>query len=60
MAVGDQKHNVTGINNRMLPWLQQRQGNRFGIILFDFFDSEPGLMAAAIGPLATNSSTSPS
>ena len=33
----------------MLPWLQQRQGNRFGIVLFDFFDSEPGLVTAAIG-----------
>jgi len=61
LAVGDATNNVTGINKMMLPWLQQRKGNRFGIVLFDFFDSEPGLVEAAIGlSVTTNSTTSAS
>ena len=57
MAVGDQGTGVTGMNTMMFPWLQQRKGNRFGIVLFDFFDSEPGLVAAAIGLSVSNSTS---
>jgi len=57
LAVGDPANNVTGINAMLSPWLQQRQGNRFGVVLFDFFDSEPGLVAAAIGMSATATSS---
>jgi len=58
LAVGDPTNNVSGINSMMLPYLQQRKGNRFGIILFDFYESEPGLVAAAIGLNSTSSETS--
>ena len=52
--MGDEASNLTGINQMILPWLQQRTGNRFGIILFDFFDSELGLVAAVIGSSLTS------
>jgi len=40
---------VQGMNQRLLPWLTERKGQRFGIIMFDFYDAVPGLVAAAIG-----------
>ncbi|KAJ3505387.1 hypothetical protein NLJ89_g7444 [Agrocybe chaxingu] len=40
---------VPGMNQRLLPWLQQRKGQRFGIIMFDFYNGVPGLVEAAIG-----------
>ncbi|KAF9562046.1 PLC-like phosphodiesterase [Agrocybe pediades] len=40
---------VQGMNERLLPWLQARKGQRFGIIMFDFYDAVPGLIEAAIG-----------
>jgi len=49
LAVGDPANNVPGVNQLMFPWIQQRKGNRFGIVLYDFFQSEPGLVAATIG-----------
>ncbi|KAJ7724183.1 PLC-like phosphodiesterase [Mycena maculata] len=38
-----------GVNQKLLPWLQERKGKRFGIIMLDFFDSMPGLVEAVIG-----------
>ncbi|KAJ6606434.1 PLC-like phosphodiesterase [Mycena vulgaris] len=38
-----------GVNQKLLPWLQERKGKRFGIIMLDFFDSVPGLVEAVIG-----------
>lgn len=56
---------MQGMNQRLLPWLQQRKGKRFGIIskfrqilnpinsliviVFDFYDAVPELVEAAIG-----------
>jgi 1-phosphatidylinositol phosphodiesterase len=47
MALGDGF--VSGVNQRLLPWLQSHKGERFGIIMLDFFDSVPGLVEAVIG-----------
>ncbi|KAJ7611587.1 PLC-like phosphodiesterase [Roridomyces roridus] len=38
-----------GMNQKLLPWLQERKGKRFGIIMLDFFASVPGLVEAVIG-----------
>ncbi|KAJ7460983.1 PLC-like phosphodiesterase [Mycena galericulata] len=38
-----------GVNQKLLPWLQERKGKRFGIIMLDFFDAVPGLVEAVIG-----------
>nr|GAT47304.1 PLC-like phosphodiesterase [Mycena chlorophos] len=47
MALGD---GVTaGINERLLPWVQARRGQRLGIILLDFYASQPELVEAIIG-----------
>jgi len=40
---------LQGMDQRLLPWLQARKGQRFGIIMFDFYDAVPGLIEAAIG-----------
>ncbi|KIM43729.1 hypothetical protein M413DRAFT_443636 [Hebeloma cylindrosporum] len=40
---------VPGINQKLLPWLKERKGQRFGIIMLDFWDAVPGLVEAAIG-----------
>ncbi|KAF8877946.1 PLC-like phosphodiesterase [Gymnopilus junonius] len=40
---------LLGMNQRLLPWLRARKGQRFGIIMFDFYDAVPGLVEAAIG-----------
>ncbi|KAH9475852.1 hypothetical protein JR316_0011412 [Psilocybe cubensis] len=37
------------INRKLLPWLQTRKGQRFGIIMLDFYDAVPGLVEAVIG-----------
>jgi len=49
MAEGNTTGGITGVNALALPWLQQRKGNRFGVVLFDFFDSEAGLIEAVLG-----------
>ncbi|KAF9527469.1 PLC-like phosphodiesterase [Crepidotus variabilis] len=38
-----------GMNQRLLPWLQSHKGQRFGIILLDFYDAVPNLVEAVIG-----------
>ncbi|KAJ7063523.1 PLC-like phosphodiesterase [Mycena amicta] len=47
MALGD--GTTPGVNQKLLPWLQERRGKRFGIIMLDFFDVVPGLVEAVIG-----------
>ncbi|KAF5354164.1 hypothetical protein D9756_007143 [Leucocoprinus leucothites] len=47
-ALGD-GNAVQGMNRRLLPWLKERKGKRFGIIMLDFYDAEPGLLEAVIG-----------
>ncbi|KAJ7491264.1 PLC-like phosphodiesterase [Mycena latifolia] len=48
MALGNGT-DTPGVNQKLLPWLQERKGKRFGIIMLDFFDSVPGLVEAVIG-----------
>lgn len=48
MALGNGT-DIQGVNQKLLPWLQERKGSRFGIIMLDFFDSVPGLVEAIIG-----------
>ncbi|PPQ74667.1 hypothetical protein CVT24_003824 [Panaeolus cyanescens] len=40
---------VLGMNQRLIPWLKARKGQRFGIIMLDFYDAVPGLVEAVIG-----------
>jgi len=47
MAAGN--GTVKGMNQRMLPYFQQNKAQRFGIVLFDFFDTVPELVSAVIG-----------
>ncbi|KAK0461532.1 PLC-like phosphodiesterase, partial [Armillaria novae-zelandiae] len=47
MALGNGTE-IQGVNQKLLPWLQERKGSRFGIIMLDFFDSVPGLVEAII------------
>ncbi|KAE9390286.1 PLC-like phosphodiesterase [Gymnopus androsaceus JB14] len=39
---------VPGINQKILPFLQENSGKRFGIVMLDFFDSVPGVVEAII------------
>ncbi|EAU86921.2 hypothetical protein CC1G_13081 [Coprinopsis cinerea okayama7 len=48
-ALGNSTLGVSGMNQRLLPWLQERRGRRFGVILYDFYDAVPGLIEATIG-----------
>ncbi|KAG6828630.1 hypothetical protein H0H92_007222 [Tricholoma furcatifolium] len=48
MALGNGT-DVPGVNQLLLPWLQERKGKRFGIIMLDFYDAVPGLVEAVIG-----------
>ncbi|KAF9061121.1 PLC-like phosphodiesterase [Rhodocollybia butyracea] len=48
MALGNGT-NVPGVNQKILPFLQQNAGKRFGIIMLDFFGSVPGVVEAIIG-----------
>ncbi|KAJ6608633.1 PLC-like phosphodiesterase [Mycena sp. CBHHK59/15] len=48
MALGNGT-DTPGVNQKLLPWLQERKGKRFGIIMLDFFDDVPGLVEAVIG-----------
>jgi len=48
MALGNGT-DIPGVNQKLLPWLQERKGKRFGIIMLDFFDVVPGLVEAVIG-----------
>ncbi|KAF9030300.1 PLC-like phosphodiesterase [Hymenopellis radicata] len=47
MALGN--GSVQGVNQRLLSFLNTRQGGRFGVIMLDFFDTVPGLVEAIIG-----------
>ncbi|KAJ3575474.1 hypothetical protein NP233_g1076 [Leucocoprinus birnbaumii] len=47
-ALGDGDH-VQGMNQRLLPWLKERKGKRFGVMMMDFYDAVPGLVEAVIG-----------
>ncbi|KAF9044279.1 PLC-like phosphodiesterase [Panaeolus papilionaceus] len=40
---------VLGMNQRLIPWLQARKGQRFGIMMLDFYNAVPGLVEAVIG-----------
>jgi hypothetical protein len=56
MALGEGS-GITGMNAMLFSWLQQpRQGNRTGIIPYDFFNTPPGLVNATIGLAVTNAS----
>ncbi|EIM82925.1 PLC-like phosphodiesterase [Stereum hirsutum FP-91666 SS1] len=48
MALGNGS-DIPGVNQKLLPWLQERKGQRFGIVMLDFFDSIPGVVEAVIG-----------
>ncbi|KAJ7793713.1 PLC-like phosphodiesterase [Mycena olivaceomarginata] len=47
IALGDAS--TKGMNERLLPWFKQHKGNRFGIVLLDFYHSRPELVEAIIG-----------
>ncbi|EJD50513.1 PLC-like phosphodiesterase [Auricularia subglabra TFB-10046 SS5] len=38
-----------GVNALTLPWLQQRKGARFGVVLYDFYATPTDLVLATIG-----------
>ncbi|KZT61044.1 PLC-like phosphodiesterase [Calocera cornea HHB12733] len=48
MALGNGT-DVPGVNQKLLPWLQERKGSRWGIVMFDFFGDVDGLIEAFIG-----------
>ncbi|KAG6890058.1 hypothetical protein C0995_012516 [Termitomyces sp. Mi166 len=48
MALGNGT-DVLGVNQKLFPWLKERKGQRFGIIMLDFYDAVPGLIEAVIG-----------
>ncbi|KAK7435778.1 hypothetical protein VKT23_019476 [Stygiomarasmius scandens] len=48
MALGNGT-DVPGVNQQLLPWLKERKGKRFGVVMLDFYDSVPGLVEAVIG-----------
>ncbi|KAJ7135650.1 PLC-like phosphodiesterase [Mycena epipterygia] len=47
MAMGDAA--TKGMNESLLPWFRQNRGKRFGVVLLDFYHSQPGLVEAVIG-----------
>ncbi|KAF8170823.1 PLC-like phosphodiesterase [Mycena galopus ATCC 62051] len=47
IALGDAS--TTGMNERLLPWFKQHKGKRLGVVLLDFYHSQPGLVEAIIG-----------
>ncbi|KAJ3996734.1 PLC-like phosphodiesterase [Lentinula boryana] len=47
MALGNGT-DVPGVNQKILPWLQENKGKRFGIVMLDFFDTVPGVVEAII------------
>ncbi|KAJ7173185.1 PLC-like phosphodiesterase [Mycena filopes] len=47
IALGDET--TTGMNERLLPWFKKNTGKRFGIVLLDFYHSQPDLVKAIIG-----------
>ncbi|KAF7319702.1 PLC-like phosphodiesterase [Mycena kentingensis (nom. inval.)] len=50
MALGDQSMGVAGMNERLFGWVKaQPKGSRFGVVLLDFYHSQPGLVEAIIG-----------
>ncbi|KAJ7057597.1 PLC-like phosphodiesterase [Mycena amicta] len=48
IALGDGA-GTSGMNERLLPWFKARKGKRFGIVLLDFYHSEPELVETIIG-----------
>ncbi|KAF7291351.1 PLC-like phosphodiesterase [Mycena indigotica] len=48
IALGDGA-GTPGMNERLLPWLTERKGKRFGIVLLDFYHSQPALVQTIIG-----------
>ncbi|KAF7319704.1 PLC-like phosphodiesterase [Mycena kentingensis (nom. inval.)] len=50
IALGDQSTGVAGMNERLFEWVKaQPKGSRFGVVLLDFYHSQPGLVEAIIG-----------
>ncbi|KAF7367945.1 PLC-like phosphodiesterase [Mycena sanguinolenta] len=47
IALGDAA--TRGMNERLLAFFGQHKGKRFGIVLLDFYHSQPGLVQAIIG-----------
>ncbi|KAJ7457847.1 PLC-like phosphodiesterase [Mycena latifolia] len=47
IALGDAS--TKGMNERLLPWFRQHKGKHFGIVLLDFYHSQPDLVEAIIG-----------
>ncbi|KAK7001525.1 PLC-like phosphodiesterase [Favolaschia claudopus] len=47
IALGDAS--TTGMNERLLPWVKEHKGKRFGVLLLDFYHSQPELVKAVIG-----------
>ncbi|TEB25109.1 hypothetical protein FA13DRAFT_1738741 [Coprinellus micaceus] len=46
-AVGE--GNTPGMNERLLHYFEQRKGQRFGVIMLDFYDAVPGLVETILG-----------
>jgi len=49
LAVGNATGHIIGINEKMDTWLAGRSGQRIGIVLYDFFESQPDLIRKTIG-----------
>jgi 1-phosphatidylinositol phosphodiesterase len=47
MALGNGT-DVPGVNQKILPFLQENSGKRFGIVMLDFFDNVAGVVEAII------------
>ncbi|KAJ7189703.1 PLC-like phosphodiesterase [Mycena haematopus] len=47
IALGDAS--TSGMNERLLSWVKQHKGKRLGIVLLDFYHSQPELVEAIIG-----------
>ncbi|TEB11990.1 PLC-like phosphodiesterase [Coprinellus micaceus] len=41
--------NTPGMNERLLHYFEQRKGQRFGVIMLDFYDAVPGLVETILG-----------
>ncbi|KIJ54995.1 hypothetical protein M422DRAFT_775161 [Sphaerobolus stellatus SS14] len=50
LAEGNTTLGIVGINAKMNSWLStQKKASRMGIVLYDFFESEPGMVQKTIG-----------
>ncbi|KAJ7090802.1 hypothetical protein B0H15DRAFT_948574 [Mycena belliarum] len=47
IALGNET--TKGMNERLLPWFRQHKRKHFGIVLLDFYHSQPELVEAIIG-----------